>query len=176
MADSGPYVLAVDLGTSGPKAALVSLQGRIMSTGRARVETIFLPDDGAEQDPESVWGAVKEACGSALRGSDVSPKDVLAVICSSQYSSVIPVDADGHPTMNMVVWLDQRGSKKRLQKLANYPGRTDTPLKLLQWIRIHGHAGRYRGGLSTAAHAVDQVLRGPTSTNARPPSWNRWIT
>jgi xylulokinase len=147
MTDSGPYVLAVDLGTSGPKAAVVSLQGRIVSTGRARVDTIFLPDDGAEQDPESVWNAVKDACGTALSQSDINSRDVLAVICSSQYSSVIPVDADGRATMNMVVWLDQRGAKKRLQQLDNYPKMTDTPLQLLQWIRIHG-IGPLPSGLS----------------------------
>ena len=64
MNDSGPYVLAVDLGTSGPKAAVVSLQGRIVSTGRARVETIFLPGDGAEQDPESVDAGEPPAVGA----------------------------------------------------------------------------------------------------------------
>ena len=33
---------------------------------RAHVETVFLPGDGAEQDPEAVWAAVKTACGGAL--------------------------------------------------------------------------------------------------------------
>ena len=63
----GPYVLAIDVGTSGPKAAIVSLQGRIVATARAHVETIFLPDDGAEQDAEALWRAVKDASGTALR-------------------------------------------------------------------------------------------------------------
>jgi xylulokinase len=138
MTNDGPYVLAVDLGTSGPKAAVVSLQGRIVSTGRARVNTIFLPEGGAEQDPESVWGAVKDACGTALKTAGVESRKVLAVICSSQYSSVVPVDADGRSTMNMVVWLDQRASKRRLQRLAGYPRISDTPVRLLQWVRIHG--------------------------------------
>jgi xylulokinase len=138
MVEDGPYVLAVDLGTSGPKAAVVSLEGRIASTGTAHVETIFLPDGGAEQDPESVWDAVKEACGAALGRSPVDRSHVLAVICSSQYSSVIPVDSEGRSTMNMVVWLDQRGSKKRLRQLDGYPRSTDTPPQLVQWVRIHG--------------------------------------
>ena len=37
MSDPGPYALAVDLGTSGPKAAVISLQGHIASRGRAHV-------------------------------------------------------------------------------------------------------------------------------------------
>jgi len=138
MVDDGPYVLAVDLGTSGPKAAVVSLAGRIVSTGHARVNTIFLPDGGAEQDPEAVWSAVKQACASALGHPAVVRSEVMAVICSSQYSSVVPVDSEGRATMNMVVWLDQRATKQRLRQLHGYPRFTDTPIQLLRWVRIHG--------------------------------------
>jgi xylulokinase len=135
---TGPFVLAVDLGTSGPKAAVVSLQGRIVATARAHVETIFLPGDGAEQDPDAVWAAVKTACGNALRESGVAPRDILAVICSSQYSSIVPVDARGRATMNMILWLDKRGATARLRKLAGFPRGTDSPLQLLTWLRVHG--------------------------------------
>jgi xylulokinase len=84
MAVIGPYVLAIDVGTSGPKAAVVSLQGRIVATARAHVDTIFLPENGAEQDPEALWDAVKQACVAALRGSGVAARDVLAVITSGR--------------------------------------------------------------------------------------------
>lgn len=134
----GPYVLAIDVGTSGPKAAIVSLQGDIVATARAHVETIFLPDDGAEQDAEALWSAVKQACGTALRKSGVPPGEVLAVITTSQYSSIVPVDRAGRPTMNMVMWLDKRGTKERLNRIPGYPKRSDTPLQLLRWLRVHG--------------------------------------
>jgi xylulokinase len=149
MAAAGPHVLAIDVGTSGPKAAVVSLQGRLVATARAHVDTIFLPEDGAEQDPEALWGAVKQACGSALRASGVAARDVLAVICSSQYSSIVPVDRNGRPTMNMVLWLDKRGSKRRLSRIAGYPRRSDTPLQLLRWLRVHG-LPPIEGGMSLA--------------------------
>jgi xylulokinase len=138
MSAPGPYVLAIDVGTSGPKAAIVSLQGSILATARAHVETMFLPDDGAEQDPEALWNAVKQASGTALRESGVASSDVLAVITTSQYSSIVPVDRDGRPTMNMVMWLDKRGSKERLSRIPGYPKRSDTPLQLLRWLRVHG--------------------------------------
>lgn len=136
--DAGPYVLAIDVGTSGPKAAIVSLHGRIVATARAHVDTIFLGDDGAEQDPEALWSAVKQACAAALRSSGVAAREVLAVICSSQYSSIVPVDRAGRPTMGMVLWLDKRGAPERLKRIEGYPRRADTPLRLLRWLRIHG--------------------------------------
>jgi xylulokinase len=138
MAPIGQYVLAVDLGTSGPKAAVVSLEGRIVATARAPVETLYLPDDGVEQNPEAVWSAVKTACGEAMRRSAVPTQDVLAVICSSQYSSIVPVDAAGRATMNMVLWLDKRGAKERLSKLSGYPRRTDTSVQQWRWLKLHG--------------------------------------
>jgi xylulokinase len=140
MSDTTPkqFVLAVDLGTSGPKAAVIALDGRIVATARAHVTTIHLPEDGAEQEPEAVWQATKDALVTALQKSGVAAKDVLAVICSSQYSSIVPVDCQGRATMNMVLWLDKRGHPKRLKKLSNFPKDADSPVQQLQWLRKHG--------------------------------------
>jgi xylulokinase len=131
-------VLAIDLGTSGCKGAVVSLQGRVEGASRVPVETIHLPDEGAEQDPEAVWTAVRTACREALGRAGVAARDVRAVICTSQYSSVVPVGADGQPTMNMILWLDRRGTTDRLRRLPAFPRGTDSPLQLLAWLRVHG--------------------------------------
>ncbi len=131
-------MLAIDLGTSGCKGAVVSLQGRVEGASRVPVETIHLPDEGAEQDPEAVWTAVRTACREALGRAGVAARDVRAVICTSQYSSVVPVGADGRPTMNMILWLDRRGTTDRLRRLPAFPRGTDSPLQLLAWLRVHG--------------------------------------
>jgi xylulokinase len=131
-------VLAIDLGTSSCKAAVISMQGRIVGSARVPVETIHLPQGGAEQDAEAVWLAVKLACSTAVAGSSVPARDVRAVICASQYSSVVPVDAEGRPTMNMVLWLDRRGAPARLRALPGFPRRVDSALDMLTWLRVHG--------------------------------------
>ncbi|RIV61436.1 carbohydrate kinase, partial [Burkholderia pseudomallei] len=105
-----PCVLAIDLGTSGPKAAIVSLDGRVVAAARDAVATLRMPDGGVEQDPLAVWRAVKRACGGALRAAGIASRDVLAVACASQYSSIVPVGADGAPVANMMLWLDRRGA------------------------------------------------------------------
>ena len=138
MTSRPPCVLAIDLGTSGPKVAVVSLRGELLATGRSAVETLHLPGGGAEQDPEAVWEATKAACTAALRSSPVPASDVVAVICSSQYSSVVPVDAAGRPTANMVLWLDKRGAAARLRGQPGFPRFADTPPQLLNWLRLHG--------------------------------------
>ncbi|MCM2311653.1 MAG: FGGY-family carbohydrate kinase [Steroidobacteraceae bacterium] len=138
MTVASPCVLAIDLGTSGPKAAVVSLQGELLATARRPVETLHLPDGGVEQDPEAIWRATREACVAALRSCPVSAAEVLAVICTSQYSSIIPVDQHGRPTANMVTWLDKRGATPRLRALPGFPRCADSPPQLLNWLRLHG--------------------------------------
>ena len=146
---TGPCVLAIDLGTSGCKGAVVSLEGHVAGAARVAIETMHLPDGGAEQDPEAVWAAVSSACRDAVRRSGVAPRDLRAVICTGQYSSVVPVAADGRPTANMILWLDRRGAPDRLRRLPGYPRGGDSPLRLLRWLRVHG-LPPVAGGLTLA--------------------------
>jgi xylulokinase len=68
----------------------------------------------------------------------VPAASVVAVICTSQYSSIVPVDAAGRPTANMVLWLDKRGTTARLRNHAGFPRFADSPAQLLNWLRLHG--------------------------------------
>ncbi|MDR3438752.1 FGGY-family carbohydrate kinase [Telmatospirillum sp.] len=135
---TGPYVLAVDLGTSGPKVTLVSLSGAIVASGRAYVETIHTADAGVEQDAEAIWTAVKQAIKATLSGADVRREDIVAIGCASQFSSIVAVDGQGRPTMNMLMWADKRGTKADLGPLPNFPSGVDRPWHLLRWLRVHG--------------------------------------
>ena len=128
-----PCILAIDLGTSGPKAVVVGESGAILGEAVRSVDTIFTPDGGTEHDPEAVWRAVCEASGEAVAKAG---GEVRAVICDSHYSSIVPVDADGKALMNIVVWMDQRASLGRLNKFPNF--RPDSAWRQLQWLRIHG--------------------------------------
>lgn len=136
------YVLTIDLGTSGPKAAVVSEDGTVVGSARAAVRTEFSSGGGAEQDAESVWRATVDAMSEALRDAGshagVDPAAFVAVVASSQYSSIVPVAADGTPVANMVLWMDQRGSPKRLRRLDGYPRTANAPHHLVQWYRTHG--------------------------------------
>lgn len=135
---TAPHVVAIDLGTSGPKAAVIDIHGRAVGSARAHVDTIRDATGVAEQDPEQVWRAVVSATTRALTASGVDAGDVLAVICASQYSSIVPVDRAGQATANMILWQDRRGSARHLRQLPGGPRRLDSPLALARWLRLHG--------------------------------------
>ena len=52
MENKGKYILAIDLGTSGPKTALISVYGEVVASEFQDTPVILLPGGGAEQDPE----------------------------------------------------------------------------------------------------------------------------
>ncbi|MEJ2267219.1 MAG: FGGY family carbohydrate kinase, partial [Anaerolineales bacterium] len=131
------YVLAIDLGTSGPKAGLMTTGGDILGWEFEPVPLILQPNGGAEQDPDAWWSAILKATHRLLDKNTVPVDDIFAVSCTSQWSGTVAVDRDGKPLMNAVIWLDSRGAKyvkeitKGLVSIAGYD-----PVKLIDWIRL----------------------------------------
>src|SRR5262249_59479528 len=85
------HVVAVDLGTSGPKVALVGEDGGIAAHTARPVRTRVVPPDHAVQDPEEVWQATATAMREVLSRSPEAARSTVALICSSQFSSIVPV-------------------------------------------------------------------------------------
>ncbi|MBI5349341.1 MAG: hypothetical protein HZB77_08525, partial [Chloroflexi bacterium] len=51
-------MLAIDLGTSGPKVALVSAEGDVADYEFEETPLILFPNGGAEQNPDDWWQAI----------------------------------------------------------------------------------------------------------------------
>ncbi len=133
------FVLAVDLGTGGPKAALLSLGGRVVSHAFQPVATELTDDGGAEQSPREWWDAVVAASRRALAQSGASPGAVVGIGCTSQWSGTVAVDADGGPIGNAIIWLDSRGARavrETVRGALNVQGYSAP--KLARWVRRTG--------------------------------------
>ena len=79
------FVLAVDLGTGGPKVAVVCATGRIAAHAFASVGIDLTEDGGAEQSPRAWWDAVVSCARQALAESGVAPERVVGIGCTSQW-------------------------------------------------------------------------------------------
>ena len=62
-----PYVLAVDLGTSGLKVAVVDREGIVRAAAYEPLATRHTPDGGAEQDADEWWRALGRATCAGAR-------------------------------------------------------------------------------------------------------------
>lgn len=135
------FVLSIDLGSGGPKVALVDVRGRIAGWEQRSTRLIFTPDGGVEQEPDEWWNAVRDAAQSLLsRG--LAPVDrIAAVVATTQWSVTTPVDDGGQALSNAVHWMDARGGphSRRLMdgaiKIAGYGA-----WKLFTWLRLTGGA------------------------------------
>jgi xylulokinase len=141
------HVLAVDLGTSGCKVAVVALDGRVESFAFEPVETHFIDALGVEQDPEDWWRALVAATGRALAASAVSPQRIEALACSCQGEGTVAVARDGTPIGRAMSWMDMRGARAVRRLAGGWLPRVGgyDPLKLWRWIRLTGGAPALSG-------------------------------
>ncbi len=133
------YILAVDLGTSGPKVALFDAGGTMVTSCFVPTPTILLPGGGAEQRPDDWWQAIVRGTREVVSASGVSPAEVVAIGCSAQWSGTVAVDRAGRPLMNAIIWMDSRGAPYLREigegafKIEGYALR-----KLVYWLRLTG--------------------------------------
>ena len=145
------YILTIDLGTSGPKVALISVYGRVVDSEFEGTPIILLPGGGAEQDPDGWWNAIMSAAKKLLGKNLVPAEDIIAVSATTQWSGTVPVDAQGTNLMNAIIWMDCRGYeslKEMLHSSVQFGGYP--PLKLLQWLKLTGGAPSTSGKDSIA--------------------------
>jgi xylulokinase len=135
------YVLAIDLGTGGPKVALVAATGRIAASAFEPVPLRLLPGGGAEQDPHAWWSAVVSATRRVVVDGGVPVERIVGVGCTAQWSGTVAVAEDGHPLRPAVIWMDSRGSsamRSQARGTVNVLGYGVH--KLQRWIRLTGGA------------------------------------
>jgi xylulokinase len=125
-------VLAIDLGTTGVKVAIVDDAGRVLGSAGEVLPIIPVARGGAEQDPEGWWQAIGRCARSAIEASPLGPADIALVAVTSQYSSTVAVAADGMPLANAIMWMDQRGRR--------HNPAIPTAAQAERWIDIHGMA------------------------------------
>jgi len=135
------FVVAIDLGTGGPKVAVVSTTGRIVSHGFASVPLHLLDGGGAEQDPSDWWSAICSAAHDALAAAALPPGEFIGVGCTAQWSGTVAVGADGTALMRAIIWMDSRGNKA-IRAAAAGPVNVlgYAPRKILRWVRVTGGA------------------------------------
>src|SRR3990172_5224405 len=136
---SAKYVLAVDLGTSGPKVALVSTDGEIIGHEFEKTELLLLPDGGAEQDPGDWWRAITEAAKRLLGRGLVPAESIVAISCTTQWMATVAVDRDGRHLINALIWMDTRGAKYAARVTRGWPQVAGYgAAKLWRWLRLTG--------------------------------------
>lgn len=110
-------ILAIDAGTTGVTALIVSPEGEIVARGYTEFEQHFPAPGWVEHDPKQIWEATLSSCQAALSLSPLTP---IAIGITNQRETAVVWDRKSleAPT-NAIVWQDRRTADltEELQKL-----------------------------------------------------------
>ena len=147
-----PTILAIDHGTSGIKAALVSADGEVLDFEYVPTTTEFTDGGGVEQYPDGWWDALVAASRALVERNGAD--GVEAICVSSTFSTTVAVGADDRPLIPAITWMDSRGARhvrdvmKGPVSVAGYGVG-----KLVRWVPITG-GGPTLSGKDDAAHVL----------------------
>lgn len=138
-----PYVIGIDLGTGSTKAIAMNHAGEIIDTIHVSYPTLQPKQGYQEQDPESIWEAFVK-CISRITGDLKKPPGAISL--SSAMHSLIPLDQQGMPLMNMIIWADNRSASiatkihqssvaEMLYEQTGTPIHAMSPLCKIQWLK-----------------------------------------
>ncbi|HEX8199873.1 MAG TPA: FGGY-family carbohydrate kinase [Isosphaeraceae bacterium] len=114
MAD-GPYLLGLDVGTQGLRAAIVDASGRTLAYGVGPIDTEYPRPTWAEQDPAQWWSSAQVAVRRALGDGQVRPEQIAGIGLDCTACTVLACDAAGTPLRKALLWMDQRAYREAEQ-------------------------------------------------------------
>lgn len=107
------YLLGIDIGTSGCKAAVFTKEGTVAARASAGYDTVYEKPGYAAQNPKDWWQAVCRCIRQILDEGHVKAEEIEAVGVDGQSWSVVPVRLSGKSEhdkeLGMTpIWLDTR--------------------------------------------------------------------
>lgn len=138
------YLIAHDLGTSGDKATLFTVDGELVRSITYTYDTRFFNSTWSEQDPEDWWKAVCENNRKLLEGMD--KRQVAGMAFSGQMMGCVVVDRAGRPLRPAIIWADQRSQQqessirekideKEFYRITGHKISASYSIEKLMWIR-----------------------------------------
>ncbi len=99
------HYLGVDVGTYETKGVITDGQGNIVAQA-ARPHQMIVPQPGwaEHRAEEDWWGDFVFVTRKMLAESRIDPKSIAAIGCSAIGPCVLPVDRDGNPLMNGILY------------------------------------------------------------------------
>lgn len=106
------YLLGIDIGTQSLRAAIFDFSGKALSFSSKSYETFYPQVSWAEQNPLEWWECAKICVRESLKKSNVSPSEIAGISLDTFSCTVLPVDNNGTPLHNALIWMDIRAVKE----------------------------------------------------------------
>lgn len=140
---SRKLIVSIDSSTTAVKAIAWNIHGQAVAEGRATYPMIEPEPGWYEQDAEEWWAGTCRALQTCLSQIDVSQVEALGI--THQRETFVPVDKEGRPIRNGILWLDERSREQvewldatfgrdALHQLAGKPSSMNQSLPKIVWI------------------------------------------
>ncbi|MGL5329106.1 MAG: xylulokinase [Peptostreptococcaceae bacterium] len=104
------YLLAHDLGTSGNKATLYTVDGDLVKSEVYSYDTKITNNNWVEQNSNDWWKAVCETSKNLVK--DIDEREIAAISFSGQMMGCLCVDKNGDVLRDCLIWADMRATKE----------------------------------------------------------------
>jgi gluconokinase len=112
-------IITIEIGTGAIRIVAFDMEGDMLGSSKGSYPTFHARPDYSEQDPEQIFITMLYLLKNFLNEKIHPKKHEVTCICfSSAMHSVLPIDKNGVPIGNAMVWSDNR-AKKEAQSLKN---------------------------------------------------------
>ncbi|MGA3407038.1 MAG: FGGY-family carbohydrate kinase [Candidatus Bathyarchaeia archaeon] len=106
------YILTVDAGTTASKISLFKENGELAAISTQEYSLVTPTSFSVEIEAETLWNAYRQGVFEVLKKSKINKDEIKAIGISAQGETFIPIDANGKPLRNAIVWLDNRAQEE----------------------------------------------------------------
>lgn len=140
-----PLVLGLDSSTTGSKALITDMDGKVFALGKATYDILQPAPDHYEQDARD-WGrAAFSAIADAVAQLESQDRRRLAACCiTPQRQTFVLCDDDGTPRRNAILWLDGRASdevrrigSERVHQISGFEPDVTPSIYKIAWLAHH---------------------------------------
>ncbi len=103
------FLLAIDQGTTGSTALVLSDHAEVLARATSEFPQHFPQPGWVEHELEEIWASVLSSVRDALRAAAVDPKDCAAIgITNQRETTLLWERQSGRPIHRAIVWQDRR--------------------------------------------------------------------
>ncbi len=141
-----PYLMGLDISTTGAKALIIDETGEVIAVANAP-QPISQPKPlWSEQNPTDWWEGISDSIQQALSSAGLRGSDISAIGLTGQMHGLVLLDAAGKVLRPSILWNDQRTQAQcdtmtevigadRLLELTGNPAVTGFTAPKILWVR-----------------------------------------
>jgi xylulokinase len=138
-------ILAHDLGTTGNKACLYDLSGKLIGSYYHPYETFYPRPGCVEQNPDDWWEAFVVSTKEVISSAKINPSRIIGISFSGHMMAAIPIDGEGRVLQEKVfLWADHRSQTQ-----------AEFIRERVEWENFYHRTG---GGMEIALYPVAKIL------------------